>query len=148
MRVVAVILLAAISAGTAQAASVDELFRQFGLYGIWSSDCGSAAAPSNPRVSITEPTPGVVLESHDLGTKFTVNKYSVLSAAQISPTELSVDVIFQPGSESEEHQKLIFRVRDGTRRTMFNQPAGGAPRVEDGMVVGRPIKTPLLRKCE
>lgn len=148
MRVAAVILLAALTAGFAQAASVDELFRQFGLYGTWASDCGAPAAPANPHVSITAPTPGVVLESHDLGAKFAVNKYSVLAAEPVSATELSVDVIFQPGSEMEERQKLTFLVHDGTRRTIFNQPAGGAVRVKDGIVLARGSKTPVLKKCE
>ena len=46
-------------------------------------------------------------------------------------------MIFQPGTEVEERQKLVFRVRDNTRRTMFNQPADGPVRVKDGIVLAR-----------
>jgi hypothetical protein len=90
---------------------------------------------------------GLVLEDHDLGPEFAVNRYSVLSAEQVSATSLSVSVIFQPGTEAEERQRLIFAVRDNTRRTLFNQADGGAVRVRDGIAVARGSKTPLLQKC-
>lgn len=133
---------------SAHAASVEELFQQFGLFGIWAADCSKPATPANPRVSITTPSAGLVLEDHNLGPDFAVNRYSVLSAQQVSASSLSVDVIFQPGTEVEERQKLVFSVHDNTRRTMFNQPDGGAVRVKDGIALARGSKTPLLRKCE
>jgi len=133
---------------SAHATSVEAVFQQFGLFGTWANDCSKPATPSNPRVSITTPSAGLVLEDHNLGPDFAVNRYSVLSAEQVSATSLSVDVIFQPGTEVEERQKLIFSVRDNTRRTMFNQPVGGAVRVKDGIALARGSKTPLLRKCD
>ena len=90
----------------------------------------------------------MVLEDHNLGPDFAVNRYSVVSAERMSATSLSVDVIFQPGTEVEERQKLVFSVRDNTRRTIFNQTNGGAVRVKDGIALARGSKTPLLRKCE
>jgi hypothetical protein len=56
-------------------------------------------------------------------------------------------VIFQPGTEAEERQKLVFAVREKTRRTMFNQTDGGSVRVRDGIALARGSKTPLLHKC-
>jgi len=131
----------------AGAASVDDLFEQFGLFGTWATDCARPATPINPHVSITHPSSGLVLEDHDLGPDFAINRYSVLSAEQISATNLAVNVIFQPGTEVEERQKLIFAVRGNTRRTLFNQPDGGAVRVKDGVALARGKKTPVLQKC-
>ena len=153
MRIAAIIvlaLLAAISTALPAAAdpSVEELFQQFGLFGNWAGDCQQPASPGNPHVSISMPTSGLVLEDHDLGPDFAINRYSVLSAAQVSADRLAVEVIFQPGAESEERQKLVFLIRNDTRRTMFNQPAGGPVRVKDGIALARHTKTPLLRKCE
>ena len=133
---------------SANAASAEELFQQFGLFGTWATDCSKPATPGNPHVSITTPSSGLVLEDHNLGPDFAVNRYSVLSAEQVSASSLAVDVIFQPGTEVEERQKLVFAVRDNTRRTMFNQPVGGAVRVKDGIALARGSKTPLLRKGE
>ncbi len=71
-----------------------------------------------------------------------------LSAERVSASSISVEVIFQPGTEVEERQKLVFSVHDNTRRTMFNQADGGTVRVKDGVALARGSKTPLLRKCE
>ena len=131
----------------AGATSVDDLFEQFGLFGTWATDCARPATPVNPHVSITRPSLGLVLEDHDLGPDFAINRYSVLSAKQVSATSLSVNVIFQPGTESEERQKLVFSVRDNTRRTLFNQADGGAVRVKDGVALAEGKKTPVLQKC-
>jgi hypothetical protein len=150
MRLVAFLAVVALVAlsNIAIAASVEELFQEFGLFGTWATDCNSPATPGNPHVVITVPSAGLVLEDHNLGPDFAVNRYSVLSAEQISQTSLSVYVIFQPGTEIEERQKLVFAVNNNTRRTMFNQSDGGAVRVKDGVAVARGTKTPLLRKCE
>jgi hypothetical protein len=151
MRIVAVFVLAAataISAAAAAAASIDMLFQQFGLFGTWAIECGQAASPANPHVSITTPSPGQVLEDHDLGHDYTINHYSMLSAERLSGERLAVEVIFQPGTDAEERQKLVFLVRKGTRRTLFNQPAGGAVRVKDGIALAHGNRTPVLRKCE
>jgi hypothetical protein len=150
MRLVAFLAVVALVAlsNIAIAASVEELFQEFGLFGTWATDCNSPATPGNPHVVITVPSAGLVLEDHNLGPDFAVNRYSVLSAEQLSQTSLSVYVIFQPGTEIEERQKLVFAVNNNTRRTMFNQSDGGAERVKDGVAVARGTKTPLLRKCE
>jgi hypothetical protein len=148
MRLVTVLFASLMLIIEANAASVEELFQQFGLFGSWATECNKPATPSNPHVSITTPSAGLVLEDHNLGRDFTVNRYSVLSAERVSATSLSVDVLFQPGTEIEERQKLIFSVRDHTRRTLFNQTDGGAIRVKDGVALARGKKTPLLQKCE
>jgi hypothetical protein len=132
----------------AAAPSVEDLFQQFGMFGNWATDCKQPASPANPHVSITTPSAGLVLEDHDIGRDYSVNRYSVLSAMRLSDTRLSVNVIFQPGSVTEERQTLEFFISDGTRRTMFNQPAGGAARVKDGIAVAHNIKTPVLNKCQ
>jgi hypothetical protein len=132
----------------AGATPVEDVFQKFGLFGTWAADCDKPPTPANPRVTITMPSAGLVLEDHNLGPEFAVNHYSVLSADQVSTTSISVDVIFQPGTEVEERQKLVLAVRDNTRRTLFNQTDGGTVRVKDGVALARGSKTPLLRKCE
>ena len=150
MRLAAVLAFAALLslANDAKAASVEDLFQQFGLFGTWATECNKPATPGNPRVSITAPSAGLVLEDHNLGADFAINRYSVLSAEAVSATSLSIEVIFQPGTEVEERQRLVFSVHDNTRRTIFNQTDGGSVRVKDGVALARGSKTPLLRKCE
>ena len=132
----------------AEAASVEELFQQFDLFGTWAPDCEQPASPANPHVSITMPSAGQVLEDHDLGSGFAVNRYSMLSAERLSDERLSVEMIFQPGTTAEERAEADLPGPQGTRRTMFNQPDGGEVRVKDGIALPRGSKTPVLRKCE
>ena len=149
MRLVAALLLAATmpAAASAPASTTEDLFRQFGLFGTWAVDCKQDASPGNPRIKITTPSPGLILEDHDLGKDNAINRYSVLSAEKLSDTRIAVSVIFQPGKETEERQKLVWAVHDGTLRTLFNQPQDGPVRVQDGVAVGYNIQTPLLKKC-
>jgi hypothetical protein len=147
-RLAAFALLVGVVPSQASAASVEELFRHFNLFGTWATDCKTPPTPRNPHVSITMPSAGLILEDHNLGPDYAVNRYSILSAEQVSSTSVAVNVIFQPGADAEERQKLIFAVRDKTRRTIFNQTDGGSVQVKDGIAVARGSKTPLLRKCE
>jgi len=145
----ALVLAAAISAAAAAAASsTEDLFVQFDLFGTWAIDCKQIAAPENPHVNITTPSPGLILEDHDLGEGSAVNRYSILSAEKLSANRLAVQVIFQPGKETEERQRLVWAVHDRTLRTLFNQPQDGPVRVKDGVAVAYGVATPLLQKCE
>jgi hypothetical protein len=149
MRIAALfVFVAFIVTSAAAAPSVEDEFNKFELFGHWAVDCDQPAAPTNPHVSVSMPSDGLVVEEHDLGADSARNRYNVLTAARVSPTRLSAEVIFQPGAPGSERQKLIFLVRKGTRRTIFNQPEEGEVRVKDGIVLAAGIKTPVLRKCD
>jgi hypothetical protein len=150
MRLAAVLALmaATVMPAAARAESVDELFHAFWLLGTWAPDCKLAAAPKNPHVRITMSDTGQVLEDHDLGAGVAINHYRIVSAKRLSDERLSVEAIFQPGQATEERDRLIFRLRGGTRRTMFNQPDGGEVRVKEGVVLSNGRETPLLHKCD
>lgn len=145
------LLAALVSASAAPAESrdsVDVLLTEFDMFGLWAPNCKAEAAPTNPYVRVTSRGPGVVIEEHNLGPSYALNQYSVTDAKRISKTDLSVKVILHPGKDDEERLLLTFRLRDKTRRTLFNQVEGGAVRVKDGMTVGYGTRTPLLSKCE
>ena len=148
MRRAAVLLFLTTALPAAADSNPEQLFRQFGLFGTWASDCAAEASPANPHVKIHMLAPGVILEDHDLGPDNVVNRYSILAAERLSDTQLAVQVIFQPGKEGEERQKLVWSVHDRSLRTLFNQPQDGPVRVKDGVAVKFGIETPVLRKCE
>ena len=157
MRVAAVLVL--VIAGLAPAAAenanpaatkeaqVETVLKDAGLFGAWAIDCDAPATPANPHVSIMVAEAGGVIERHDLGPDYEVNNYRVIAAKRLSKTRVSVEVLFNPGTEHEEVQRLIFSVENDTRRTLFNQIVGGPVVVKAGVVVGHDAKTPLLRKC-
>ncbi len=151
MKLAAVIVFTALSAAVfpAQAASpLVKTLQNYGLFGRWAIDCSAPAAIANPHVRDTLESNGQVLERHDLGADTEGNFYRIVAAKKQSATRLSLSVIFQPGSLDAERQKLEYLVRDGTRRTMANQPEKGDMRVRDGFVLGAGIETPVLKKCE
>jgi len=143
---IALIVLGAIPA--AATPSTEDVLREFQLFGTWAVDCGKPASAANPYVKVTNPSPGLVFEEHRLAEDGPVNRYSVLSAERLSATRVALAVIFQPGEEGEERERLVLQVRDGTRRTIFNQAQDGPVLVKNGAVVGHGMKTPLLNKCE
>lgn len=148
MRVM-VILSLTFLATTAWADSTTDLFRQFDLLGEWAVQCGAAASPDNPHVSTTLVGPDVVVETHNLGTEYAVNTYSILSAKRLDDHRLEVEVIFQPGKNGEARQQLVFQVRGDTRRTIYNKPdEAKKPLVNNGVVLANGIKMPLLKKCQ
>ena len=53
-----------------------------------------------------------------------------------------------PATTPRTHERLIFLMRGQTRRTIFNQPDGGAVRVKDGIALAGGSKTPVLNKCD
>ena len=150
MRFVAMVafLLSTTYAAAVEPPSTEEVFRQFDLFGTWAVDCGRPASPQNPYVSDVLQDAGAVVEEHHLGANYAVNRYKVLSAERLSATQVSLEVVFQPGTEAAQRQKLIMRVSDGERRTLFNQPLGGDVRVKDGIALAAGVKTPTLKKCQ
>ena len=139
MRIAAVIVLAAVTAMPAAAARPHR-----------STSCSSSSACSAPGrpIASSRPRPPIRMSASRRRARgwcwrTTISAPIMRSTATaccrrsgFPASSLSVEVIFQPGTEAEERQKLVFLVRDGTRRTMFNQPDGGAVRVKDGIALG------------
>lgn len=132
---------------TANAAVVEAVFRAFDLFGTWAADCGRPPTPGNPHVSISVSSAGLVFENHEVGPNFMANRYDVLTARRTTADQLEIGVIFMRGTEYEERQTLVMRVRDGTRRTLFNRVGDGPIRVKNGIAVASGRKTPFLKKC-
>jgi len=128
--------------------STEKLFRQFGLFGTWATDCMASPTPNNLHVTVSMQDSGQIVESHDLGPAGLINHYRIISARRLSATRLAVDVMFQPGTELQERQKLEWLIKDRTRRTMLNQPERAAPVVKDGIALAFGIETPVLKKCK
>jgi hypothetical protein len=135
-------------AAAAAPATPEQVFRAFGLFGTWAVDCARPASPRNLYVSDFVDDAGAVVEEHHLGPDYVVNHYGVLSASRLSATELELEVVFQPGNEAAHRQRLVMRVANGRRRTLFNQPVDGKVLVKHGVVTSVGVRTPTLTKCE
>jgi hypothetical protein len=149
MRLVAALAMAVFSLAPATAAPppVETIIGASGLFGTWAADCSRPASAANPVVSVTMPEPGIVQEDHGFGDEFAANHYRILAAARLSSGRVKIGVEFQPGTAEAQRQILIVRVKDATRRTLFNEVEGGEIRVRDGVVLATGKKTPVLKKC-
>ena len=150
MRFCAIFLLAlALNApAAAQQPSVTELFDQFGLFGVWAINCDREPALDNPRVTVLRPSSaGPVIENDDAGPGTYVNHYTIVSAKRLDDDTLSVRVLYRPGTRQQQLQDQVWRVRDNSRRTLFNKPKGERARVKDGIIVGSGTETPVLHRC-
>jgi hypothetical protein len=60
VRIAAAIAVVAIFAGpaAAKAPSVERLFNELGLFGVWAGDCAAPPSLDNPHVSVGMPQPG------------------------------------------------------------------------------------------
>lgn len=128
-------------------ARIEAVLRDAGLFGTWAVDCQARPTPDNPYVSILMADGGSVIERHELGGAYEVNTYRVIAAQRQSKTRVAVEVLFKPGSEREQQQRLVFDVERDTRRTIFNQVVGGPVLVKDGVVAGHGVRTPVLNRC-
>ncbi len=147
MRGAAAILILILAVSAAAAETAEALFSQFDLYGSWAVRCDQPASPMNPHVTIAAISAGVLTEEQNTGPDFQLNTYLIAKAEQVDPTSLSVYALFRAGTESQVGQKIVWRVVNRTRRTLFNQLDGGRVLVKDGVVVSTGGHTPLLRKC-
>jgi hypothetical protein len=126
--------------------SAAEVFAHYRLFGEWAVDCAADASPSNPHVTVTRDAGGIV-ETHDLGQGYAMNRYSISEARAVSPTRVALKASFQADDRAAQPQELVVSVRGETRRTLFTKVEGGPVRVRHGRVVGYRLATPRLRKC-
>jgi len=144
----AIAAMAVVAAAAARPASVEHLFREFDLFGVWAADCVAAASIDNPHVSVGMPEPGRVLEQHDFGPGYEANRYVIVAARRISHERLTLETLFEQGQQEPQRQRIILRVEDRHRRTMFNATHGEEPRVLNGIAIATGLPTPILNKCE
>lgn len=125
----------------AAAESVEQVLSGAGLLGSWGTDCGKPAGPAAPRVVYaTQPDGTVTRElvegaAHGTGTPFT-------SASRVAPDQVEVDYLYQ-----NRTVHLVLEIRDGRHRGLSSWIDGGAPLMEDGVVLANNRKAPWLTKC-
>jgi hypothetical protein len=150
VRVAAAIAVMAIFAGTAaaRAPSLEHLFNEFGLFGVWAIDCAAAPSLDNPHVDVSKPQQGAVLEQHDFGPGYEPNRYVIRAARRLSGHRLALDTRFERAGAEPQRQLIVMTVEGNSRRTMFTGTEDAPPRVLDGIATANGAPTPTLKKCD
>ena len=137
----ALVLLALPLLGAEASQTPQEAIRSFGLLGTWSPDCSKPASPQAPRVVYAEQADGSITRelvdgpAHGAGTPF-------LAAARLAPDQLEVDYQYR-----DRTVHLVLEMRDGRHRGLSSWIDGGAPIMEDGVVLATNRRAPWLEKC-
>ena len=150
VRIAAAIAVVVIFAGpaAAKAPSVERLFNELGLFGVWAGDCAAPPSLDNPHVSVGMPQPGAVLEQHDFGSGYESNRYAIRAARRLSGHRLAIDARFERAGAEPQRQLIVMTVEAGRRRTIFTGTEDAPPRVLNGIATANGAPTPTLKKCD
>ncbi|MGO8920827.1 MAG: hypothetical protein ACLQJR_33450 [Stellaceae bacterium] len=126
----------------AGAQSVPQVLGEFGLLGSWSADCSKPASPEAPRVVYAVEADGSVTRelvegaAHGTGTPF-------VAATRVAPDQVEVDYLYQ-----DRTVHLVLEMREGRHHGLTSWIDGGAPFMEDGVVLANNRRAPWLTKCK
>lgn len=125
----------------AGAQSVKQVLDEFGLLGSWSTDCSRPPSAQAPRVVYAEQADGSVTRelvegaAHGTGTPF-------VAATRAAPDQVEVDYSYQ-----DRIVHLVLEMHEGRHHGLRSWIDGGAPFMEDGVVLANNRKAPWLAKC-
>jgi hypothetical protein len=124
------------------AETIQQVVGDFGLLGNWAPDCSKPASPRTPRVLYAATADGGVQRElvegsapGGTGTPFT-------AASRVAPDRLELDYLYQ-----DRTVHLVLEMQDGKQRGVRSWIDGGAPIVEDGVVLATNRRVPWLEKC-
>jgi hypothetical protein len=124
------------------AQDLQQVVGDFGLLGSWARDCSKPLSPQEPRLLYAATSDGGVTRemvegaAHGTGTAFT-------DASRIAPDQLEVDYLY-----ADRTVHLVLEMRDGKHRGLRSWIDGGAPIMEDGVVLANNRRAPWLEKCK
>ena len=128
------------AASSVHAATVQEIFKKFGLLGNWSADCTKPASSQNPYLThralgTDRVERGPMLNSASQPTLFIVDQ-----AAEVKPNEIAFSF-----NDGKNHVKLVVRVEHNRMRTMERVYDNGENPILGGREANR--DTPWFNKC-
>lgn len=130
---------------SAQAATVVETLRDFGLLGgSWATQCNVAASIENNHRTYSAMSGDLVQEYNDLGPDYEPNIATITVAVRLAPNQLQATSTLQNGLV----RTLIIVVQGKSIRTMSNIRADGSVLVKDGIVQSSGKATPSLVRCD
>ena len=133
-----------VSLCSAQAATVSETLRDFGLLGSWATQCNAAATIDNNHRTYSVVSEDIVQEYNDLGPDYEPNIATITAAGRVAPNQLQINSTLQSGAV----RTLLIVMRGNTIRTMSNVRSDGAVLVKDGIVQSNGNATPALTRCK
>ncbi len=147
---VALAALALATAGTAQAQSVPDVVRQFGLLGTWALDCGKPASPENSWSTYVA-SGDKVLRKDDRGSggdkavDMLVRTAKLLAPDLLQVQERGADM--PPDLAATWETTVVLRKESANRFRIWKSSMGGKTTVDNGKVVSGGGDTWAMSRC-
>jgi hypothetical protein len=125
------------------AQNLQQVVGEFGLLGSWARDCSKPASPQTPRILYAATSDGGVRRELVEGSAPGGTGTAFVAASRLAPDQLEVDYPYQ-----DRTVHLVLEMRDGKHRGLRSWIDGGAPIMEDGVVLANNRHAPWLEKCK
>jgi len=142
MRVAFIAALIVCTTPAAAAASVSEVFEQYGLLGTFAVDCARPVSPQNYYTHFRALEGGRVQIELMVGPQQRQYAYVIDRAEARGPSEVAISMANQ-----QQRLHLIYRMQNGRLRTMESARQGGAVVVRGGAFTANGRPTPWLNRC-
>jgi hypothetical protein len=125
------------------AQNLQQVVGAFGLLGSWARDCSKPASPQTPRILYAATSEGGVRRELVEGSAPGGTGTDFVAASRLAPDQLELDY---PYEDRTIH--LVLEMRDGKHRGLRSWIDGGAPIMEDGVILANNRHAPWLEKCK
>jgi len=142
MRVASIVALFLFTAPAAEAASVREVFEQYGLLGTFAIDCARPVSPENHYMQFRALDGGRVQIELMVGPQQRQYAYVIDRAEARGPNGIATSM-----ANEQQRLNLLYRVEGRRLRTMESAREGGATIVASGLLTASKMPTPWLNRC-
>lgn len=132
---------------SAQAQSVEQVFQNFGLIGVWAGACNQPAEldKGNSRAIYAHSKSDGIMLTYDYGTKYAPAVYTIVSAQQLGHDRVSY---IEERLDTKARVKIILH-KANDRITVLSSVAqdGGKVYVQNGKIVSSGQPAPSQTRC-
>ena len=131
---------------SAQAQSVEQVFQNFGLIGVWANACSQPAQLENGNsraIYALSSSDGVML-TYDLGTKHAPAVYTIVSAQQVGRDRVSY---VEERLQNKARVKITLHKANDRITVISSVAQDGKAYVENGRIVSNGLPAPSQTRC-
>lgn len=131
---------------SAQAQSVEQVFQNFGLIGVWANACSQPAQleSGNLRAIYARSASDGVMLTYDYGTRYAPSIYTIVSAQQVGHDRVSY---VEERLKNKARVKIILHKANDRITVLSSVAQDGKVYVENGKIVSNGQPAPSQTRC-
>lgn len=144
VRVAVIAVLIALAPRIAAAQSLQKTMSDFGLFGVWASDCTQPVAVDNQRANYKATSANQASLVYVAGGNYADNAYTISGARLIDPATIELKEEFLT-----DHSQMVITIvkANGKIRTFASREVNGSVLIKDGFLSGSGRPTQWLSRC-